>query len=194
MKIKEDLTNKIFSRLTVQSRDLSKIGLESGSFWLCECSCGTVRSVSRQGLVNHGTKSCGCLQKDRAKLVFSLATEIQAAKNYWFSKYKTRARKLKIVFEFEEESFHAVCLKNCFYCNESPPIRIYTLDKTRFKEPYAANGIDRVNPELGYTKLNCVPCCTTCNLMKTNKNQKDFIEKAIQIADLHRSKNVAQKS
>ena len=37
------------------------------------------------------------------------------------------------------------------------------------------NGIDRKNNSTGYSVLNCVSCCKTCNFAKKNMSYKDFI-------------------
>ena len=59
-----DLTGKTFGRLTVLSRTVNdKFGKVC---WLCRCSCGNIISVSSGALVTGNTKSCGCLQRDRA--------------------------------------------------------------------------------------------------------------------------------
>lgn len=180
MNIKEDLTGRIFGQLTVLSRDLSKIGLERGSFWLCTCDCGKSRSVSRHSLVNHGTKSCGCLQKKKA--AGSALPDALADKNYWLSKYKKRAKTTKIEFLLSNEEFYSICSKNCFYCGDAPETKNHGYIRKYQKEVYQANGIDRVNPNIGYVNDNCVPCCHVCNFMKTNKTQEDFINKVLKIA------------
>lgn len=57
-----DLTGKIFNKLTVIERDLSKTGGQA--FWKCQCECGNIISVGGYELRN-GQKSCGCLQKEQ---------------------------------------------------------------------------------------------------------------------------------
>lgn len=57
---KEDLTGKVFGRLTVLQRDA-----ESAK-WICKCSCGNITKVTTTHLKSGHTKSCGCLQKDIA--------------------------------------------------------------------------------------------------------------------------------
>jgi hypothetical protein len=55
---RNDLTGKVFGRLTVASdaeRDL----------WLCKCSCGGEKLVSTKQLNAGKTASCGCLLHDR---------------------------------------------------------------------------------------------------------------------------------
>jgi len=42
-------------------------------------------------------------------------------------------------------------------------------------------GIDRVDSNVGYTKSNVVPCCTTCNKMKLDSDKDEWILKMKQI-------------
>lgn len=37
-------------------------------FWLCQCDCGTQRAVNQRNLVDGLSRSCGCLQKEKAKI------------------------------------------------------------------------------------------------------------------------------
>ena len=56
---------KIYGRLTVLERDLSKpIGHGNDSFWICQCQCGNKISVRATVLHRGVTKSCGCLRSD----------------------------------------------------------------------------------------------------------------------------------
>ena len=70
VKVKEDLTGKIFHRLTVkrQAEDyISPTGRHLAR-WICECSCDNKTEIIVLGskLKNGNTQSCGCLQKERA--------------------------------------------------------------------------------------------------------------------------------
>jgi hypothetical protein len=49
-------------------------------------------------------------------------------------------------------------------------------------EQDVAGGIDRAKNEFGYTALNSVPCCTTCNMAKRILTVKAFIVAVNQIA------------
>ena len=54
-----DLTGRKFGRLTVLRRDAKGTGR-----WLCQCECGSVKSIA-SGTLNSGhTKSCGCLRAE----------------------------------------------------------------------------------------------------------------------------------
>jgi len=59
----DDLTGKTFTRLTV----LGLVDVENGnSRYLCRCKCGETSVVWRTNLVRKRTRSCGCLQRERA--------------------------------------------------------------------------------------------------------------------------------
>lgn len=69
MTLPMDLTGQRFGRLLVVEKDepfITKSGQKQVR-WLCQCDCGNTTSVSTAYLRNGKTKSCGCLQRDRAK-------------------------------------------------------------------------------------------------------------------------------
>lgn len=55
-----DLKGKVFGRLTVLKK-------AEGKSWLCRCKCGETIEADGGNLRTGNTKSCGCLQRDRAK-------------------------------------------------------------------------------------------------------------------------------
>ena len=62
-----DITGNKYNRLTVLSRDYTKNQQgRKGTFWLCQCDCGAQIIVNGGNLKNGTTKSCGCLQKEKA--------------------------------------------------------------------------------------------------------------------------------
>lgn len=52
-----DLTGRKFAYLTVLERDLSK---KNGTYWICMCDCGNIKSVRSDHLRKNLVKSCGC--------------------------------------------------------------------------------------------------------------------------------------
>lgn len=54
----EDLTGRVFGRLTVLRRAENKNGRTR---WLCRCECGNEKEVSAHELKNGRTRSCGCM-------------------------------------------------------------------------------------------------------------------------------------
>ena len=60
-----DLTGKRFDRLIVieQAENNTK---HRGKFWKCKCGCGNFIITRGDNLISGATKSCGCLQKEKA--------------------------------------------------------------------------------------------------------------------------------
>ena len=55
----ENLTGKIFGKWTVIERDTKKYKRPK---WICECECGSIKSVYGHSLKAGGSVSCGCLR------------------------------------------------------------------------------------------------------------------------------------
>ena len=60
-----DLTNQTFGRLTVLHKDTERI-TKSGSYWICQCECGKIKSIKSSSLRRGEIQSCGCLRTERA--------------------------------------------------------------------------------------------------------------------------------
>ena len=63
---KIDLTNKVFSRLTVikQAENIQTPNGRSHVAWECQCECGNSIIVRGEYLRNGHTVSCGCKRKE----------------------------------------------------------------------------------------------------------------------------------
>lgn len=60
----QDLTGKRFNRWTVLCRD-EKNDKHGKALWVCQCECGTVRSINSTSLKSGNSKSCGCYKSER---------------------------------------------------------------------------------------------------------------------------------
>ena len=59
-----DLTDQKYGRLKV----INRVGFQNGrTIWNCICDCGNECNVSSHDLKSGNKKSCGCLQRERAK-------------------------------------------------------------------------------------------------------------------------------
>lgn len=67
--VKDDLTGKVFGRLTVIKRVENKGGDVQ---WLCQCECGNSVVVASKSLKSGNTKSCGCLKSELTSERFSM--------------------------------------------------------------------------------------------------------------------------
>lgn len=63
--VSKDITGQRFGRLLAIKEAWNA---EDGrSIWLCKCDCGNFVEVRKGNLTPKGTKSCGCLQKEKAR-------------------------------------------------------------------------------------------------------------------------------
>ena len=61
-----DLTGNKYGKLTVLKKDEER-KTKSGSYWICQCECGNVKSVKSSSLRRGEIQSCGCLRKEAAQ-------------------------------------------------------------------------------------------------------------------------------
>ena len=61
----DDLTGKIFNRLTVVERVYKENTKKT--YWKCKCSCGKETIVESSKIKGGYTKSCGCLNEENRK-------------------------------------------------------------------------------------------------------------------------------
>ena len=79
VKVKRDLTNERFGRLLVirQAEDHIQPNGTKRAMWECLCDCGTIKNVRGDSLINGAIISCGCFQRENAKI-----TTYKAQKQY----------------------------------------------------------------------------------------------------------------
>lgn len=62
-----DLTGHTYGRLTVLRKDNERI-TNSGSYWICQCECGKIKSVRSSSLRRGEIQSCGCQRIENSRL------------------------------------------------------------------------------------------------------------------------------
>lgn len=132
----------------------------------CQCvNCGHIFEV----------KSLGDIRQNHGKCKFCNMETEDAGINLYLRYYKEGALKRGYNFELTPKDFVSIISKNCYYCGDSPREHNFTA-RSLSKKKYTiiANGIDRFDNDKGYNLENCVPCCTTCNVMKNNLSYRDF--------------------
>ena len=60
-----DLTGNKYGRLTVLYKDIKR-KTNNGSYWVCQCDCGKIKSVKSSSLRRGEIESCGCLRNERS--------------------------------------------------------------------------------------------------------------------------------
>lgn len=173
-----DETGNVYGRLVVIRRAKGPRwnGKQRGAWWLCLCNCGKYKTVHGKHLRDGGTKSCGCLKEEeisRFKEMIAKEPSSAAAHSY-YSNYRSKARRRKIQFDISEEEFIEITTTKCHYCGSSPEHKYNPSEK--YNGGYIANGIDRKDSMLGYTKDNIVPCCSACNFAKGTMTYEEFMQ------------------
>lgn len=162
---------------------------------LCH-ACGGITIQS--SVVFSKAKSCGCQRhnsstwksKGPVKMPWQLE-EGEAAKRLLISRYKRAARSKGVVFELSVQEAEELFKSPCKYCGQAETNTCKGMGKTSGDYKYV--GIDRVDPRVGYTKENTVPCCWTCNMMKNTLTENYFLKHVGLIATHNRSKCLADK-
>lgn len=192
----------IFNRLTVL--ESLSIRRNHSRVFKCQCSCGNIIDMSSNSL-RSGTKSCGCFRKETA---INLGINNRKKAGHvtlidYFSKYKRNARRRSYVWELTLKQFSGLIKKDCYWCGSPSRMRnrylntdcTITKDAKKInidwvkQQSISANGIDRIENTIGYTRLNSVPCCEKCNKMKLNYTEKDFIRHINKISEFQRMNN-----
>lgn len=99
--------------------------------------------------------------------------------NSMYYNYKRSAKQRSIEWNLSLEEFIEIIHQECHYCGESPTVRKKGTNESE------VNGIDRIDSSKGYTKENCVPCCSICNYMKLNYDTNFFYNHISKIYKYH---------
>ncbi len=150
-----DISGKKFGDLTALK--VVNRGKYQGAMWLCKCDCGKECLAMGGHLRNGKRKSCGCRSESRIH---------ETGINRIFSNYKRKSRLRELEFSISRDKFEKLILSNCHYCGREPHQILKRLKSKKLQIQY--NGIDRFNPNEGYTNENCVSCCYYCNHAKAD--------------------------
>jgi hypothetical protein len=126
----------------------------------CICTkCGATKSVQQSDLLTGRSKSCiQCSNGYNDNGLTSKAKTI-----VWHIKRNNKYR-----LDLSVQQIKEIIIEPCFYCGES--------DSSKYR------GIDRIDNSCGYNLHNTVPCCATCNQMKSTIDVDDFLKKIYLIA------------
>lgn len=171
----QDLTGKIFGRLTVIEQAPNPYKNDSHACWRCICSCGKETIVPSNSLLRGNTLSCGCGSLENAR------AQGGVNKIHGDAFYKNRHRLFTIWNNMKQRCYNP---KNPSY--KSYGGRGITICKEwqnnymSFKQWALSNGykpelsIDRIDNDKGYYPENCR--WTTKKEQQNNKTTNHYIE------------------
>lgn len=178
-----DRTNMRYGRLLV----IKHAGKDKRNkhLWLCKCDCGNEKVVVADNLSSGKSKSCGCLKREflaKKGNQFGLYKDRQKAMmKVQYSHLKRRHSNNQMSGEIIDfETFSLLSKSRCKYCGLEYSKEIEDrLNESKNKkrlsdEVLKVNGIDRIDPSVGYTKENSVSCCKYCNFAKHTMNEDNF--------------------
>jgi hypothetical protein len=185
----KDRTGQRFGKLVVKEYHGSNE--KKKSLWSCDCDCGTRgKVVPNSRLVTGQTTSCGCYQRDVARITAisrKKETGWSGFKGYLYN-IKSGAKERNLTISLSDRDIFELSQKNCQYCG-CPPANTSKRREKKGTVPLEAiehskfvyNGIDRLSSSEGYHLRNVVPCCWVCNKMKRDMSVEDFMQKIFEI-------------
>lgn len=162
---KQDLTNEVFSHLTVKS--LHHKNNSDKDVWLCECDCGRECFATARSL-RWEIECCGCTTNGRPRKRYGGDLN----KKYIIDVYKRGAQRRKLEFKLTVDQMEKLFKQNCYYCGIEPSTK---RDFIKSSEAYVYNGIDRVDNNQGYLPDNVVTSCKVCNFAKRQLTTDEFL-------------------
>lgn len=168
---------KRFGRLTVVSKT-------TVACWETRCDCGESKTQVAKEIKN-GDCSVFCPFKSRGFFPG------EAGLRDLYRRYRKDAAKDEKLWELNEEEFRELTSGNCYYCGDSPKniSTYYKRDQSqaaRTRAAYIYNGIDRLNNQEGYKVSNCVTACSTCNYLKGQLPEGQFLK---QLEKIYKNKH-----
>lgn len=155
----KDISGQIFGRLTVVNQLPKGYGDTTKAMWECNCSCGNKTISSGVDLRLGQSTSCGCLRREKTSIL-KRKEPYRWIYNGLVKRCHDLRRECNLSFE-EFLSFTKV--GKCSYC-QSPIDWV----EHRCNRESSAYHLDRKDSFKGYTKDNCVVCCSVCNWVKSD--------------------------
>lgn len=169
----KDYTGQRFGRYVVLKR-LPRAPNQRNFKMLCRCDCGTIRAVWLTSLNGGGSRSCGCLGREKSRKRLQLPKG-EASRRARYRVYEQGANKRKLCWELTYEDFCKLTEQDCYYCG-LPPSSEFWPSRKKTNGAFIYTGIDRIDSEQGYSINNVRPCCRDCNFAKFTKTEEEFIE------------------
>jgi 5-methylcytosine-specific restriction endonuclease McrA len=164
-----------FGRLKVISFTGEVQGKWGGRKIACICSCGNTTIVTTSNLKKGKTKSCGCLHRERVRLLGLSHRKYKEVSGFskLYRTYICQSKRRSLAFVLSREKFAEITSSSCTYCGKKPSM-LYTDSVGSLQSRYVYNSIDRVDNTKGYAEENVVPACKQCQIAKNVYSLEEF--------------------
>lgn len=141
----KEVTGMRFGNLTVLGRSIRKSS--AGALWVCQCDCGGNTVTTSLKLRTGHSASCGCKREKILASGTNLTHGLSKTRTYrTWKEMRNRCKNEKATqYKWYGARGVSVCERWEKFENFLDDMGIRPVDKT----------LDRINPELGYSKENC---------------------------------------
>jgi len=157
---------------------IEEVKVKNKKKYKIQCDCGKIRVVDKYDYENIGnTKEShlGDMCKQCAKVHrWENADPVHKLYRLIHMDYKRQASRRDLIFTLTSIESYNLFTSNCHYCNSEPNnVKKHGKNKNVF---FNYQGIDRIDPKVGYINSNCVACCKHCNYAKREMSYNEFID------------------
>lgn len=152
-----------FGRLMVLSRAANRPQGGGIARWVCRCECGNIVDFPGARLRSGGTKSCGCLRRDRMGAIYRTHGKSKTMQYTMFYDARKRAIALGLPFNINPENIEipSIC-----------PVLGTSLSNSGRRD--FRPSLDRVIPDRGYVIGNIKVISFRANRMKSDACVSDL--------------------
>lgn len=178
-----DLSNKKFGKLNVLYIDNEK---KERVRWICQCDCGTIKSIISKHLVSGSTISCGCLLNYKGKNHHSFKG-FEKIPGKYFTQIKRNALSRNLEFNITINQMWDLFLKQ----NKKCSLTGLDIDISTESKSMTAS-LDRIDSLKGYNIENVQWVHKHVNKMKMDFCEERFFEICKLVTGVRSEKNISK--
>jgi hypothetical protein len=157
-----DLTGQRFGRLVVIKRGQNLAARTGTVYYECQCDCGNIKTICRNGLKSGDVKSCGCFRRE---------TKLTHGQNNSIT-YSTWEHMKGRCFNTKNDSYNDYGGRGITVCEQWLKFENFLSDMG--ERPSADHSIERLDNDGNYEPGNCV--WATIDKQSRNKRNNHLIE------------------